>query len=435
MSSLDEDQLRERLADLAVNGFADVCVVLTLDDEGKVSTGSISEARRSEPGAPHRTAVSASNRVPPAWMGAVLVQQKPMLLAQLDQTHLAALEYALDTQLDLARFSSGSLVAAPVMAYPHAVHAYGVTHGRDQLSPSQSTAVAVLVCVRLPSHRRYDSNDVLVVENLAGTCGAAVSTARLYAESKRAIRLRDEFISMAAHELRNPLTSLRGYAQLATAFLEKDTPDVAALVKSLRVIDRQSDKLARLVGHLLGVARIESGKLQLSRRSVDVVPLLRTLADETHATGRMVRLRAPEACELVVDPLLLEEVVQNLLDNAVKFSPDDGAIEVSLEQVGDSTVCIEVSDWGVGIPPDRRRNIFERFYQAHGEGRFGGLGLGLYISRQIVEAHGGSIRAECPGGGGTRIVVQLPTRVRFGGEHVEVLASVSMHRDLVVTTL
>jgi signal transduction histidine kinase len=109
-----------------------------------------------------------------------------------------------------------------------------------------------------------------------------------------------------------------------------------------------------------------------------------------------------------VDPLRLEQVLVNLLNNAVKHSPEGGRIEVELAQPSPDTVRLAVRDYGDGIPPEHRARIFERFHQAHGEGHLRGLGLGLYVSRQIVEAHGGQLTAEFPEGGGTRFVVTLP---------------------------
>jgi signal transduction histidine kinase len=109
----------------------------------------------------------------------------------------------------------------------------------------------------------------------------------------------------------------------------------------------------------------------------------------------------------VVDPLRIEQVVTNLLSNAIKYSPDGGAIDVSVS-CGSDSVRLVVRDHGIGIPPERRARLFDRFYQAHGEGHFGGLGLGLFISRQIVELHSGTLEADFPADGGTRFQVTLP---------------------------
>jgi signal transduction histidine kinase len=117
---------------------------------------------------------------------------------------------------------------------------------------------------------------------------------------------------------------------------------------------------------------------------------------------------APASLECEVDALRLEQVVSNLLDNALKYSPDGGAIEVVLAQPTPRSVEISVRDHGLGIPANKRGHIFERFYQAHQSGNRSGMGLGLYVSRQIVELHGGDIRVDFPQDGGTRFSVRLP---------------------------
>jgi signal transduction histidine kinase len=148
----------------------------------------------------------------------------------------------------------------------------------------------------------------------------------------------------------------------------------------------------------------------LERREVDLAGLVRTVATGVQAgtTKHDIQLRIENGCVASVDPLRLEQVLTNLLSNAVKYSPDGGPIVLSLERNTPTDISISVRDWGVGIPPARRGQLFDRFYQAHGDGHFGGLGLGLYISRQIVEQHGGQIRVDFPSDGGTKFAIELP---------------------------
>ena len=116
---------------------------------------------------------------------------------------------------------------------------------------------------------------------------------------------------------------------------------------------------------------------------------------------------APDVCPARVDPIRFEQVVTNLVGNAVKYSPGGGSVEITLSAPDPHYIQLVVRDWGLGIPVERRGKLFDLFYQAHGEGHFGGLGLGLYVSRQIVELHGGTIDAEFPSGG-SRFIVSLP---------------------------
>jgi len=132
--------------------------------------------------------------------------------------------------------------------------------------------------------------------------------------------------------------------------------------------------------------------------------------------GHTLIARLPEQLAMRVDPLRIEQVVRNLIDNAIKYSPEGGQIDVVLEEDPDrGSVVFSVRDRGVGVPPEHRAHIFDRFYQAHAGGALtsmAGMGLGLYISRQIVELHGGTIEAEFPDEGGARFVVLLPLSVR-----------------------
>jgi signal transduction histidine kinase len=226
-----------------------------------------------------------------------------------------------------------------------------------------------------------------------------------------ALRLRDEFLSIAAHELRTPLTGLSGQAQLLLRRLEREGPlDPERVLPSLQVITGQAGKLSRLISQLFDITRFESGKLALERQPTDLAVLVEQAVSGARAwTDRHTfSLEAPASLEARVDALRLEQVLINLLDNAVKYSPAGGAIEVILAQPDGGSVEVAVRDHGLGIPPEKRAQIFERFYQAHADDHRSGLGLGLYISRQIVELHGGEIRAEFPPDGGTRFVIRLP---------------------------
>ncbi|HJS57969.1 MAG TPA: HAMP domain-containing sensor histidine kinase [Vicinamibacteria bacterium] len=238
------------------------------------------------------------------------------------------------------------------------------------------------------------------------------------AERRRAEALRDEFLSIAAHELKTPLTSLRGFAQLLMRQLDKEeVPDPMRLRQGLSAIDQQSAKLARLVSQLLDVSRIDAGRLELDRKVADVVGVV----EDVVTTARVntfrheFTVRAPSGALALVDPLRLEQVVRNLVDNAIRYSPDGGPITIEVEKSREAgVVTIAVGDRGLGVPRKHRGRIFDRFHQAHPERAMGGMGLGLYISRQIVELHGGRIEAEYPVQGGTRMVVTLPTGAPAG---------------------
>jgi signal transduction histidine kinase len=230
------------------------------------------------------------------------------------------------------------------------------------------------------------------------------------AERRRAEEARDQFLSVAAHELKTPLTSLRGFAQLLTQQLaSRGGPAPDTLGVALAAIDRQCDRLTRLVDQLLDVSRLEEGQLAIQRGPTDVMALAAIAVGAARARSdrHAITLDGPSTLEASVDPLRLEQVFTNLLDNALKYSPDGGPIEVVLAADADS-VTISVTDCGIGIPAEHGERIFERFHQVDPDGGQGGLGMGLFISRQIVELHGGTLRLEPAPGRGTRFVVRLP---------------------------
>jgi signal transduction histidine kinase/ActR/RegA family two-component response regulator len=246
----------------------------------------------------------------------------------------------------------------------------------------------------------------------ANHVAVALRAAELLRRAREADRRKDEFIALLGHEVRNPLASIRGSIDLlmrnvATA----PDPDRAAL----EIIDRQSRSVARMVDDLLNVSRLSVGKLQLQKETLD----LRTVARNAFAAMEMSgRFSAHDARLLLGgdvvpvdgDRIRLEQVVTNLVDNALKFTPSRGKITVAVKQISGS-VAITVEDNGVGIAPDLVPRIFEAFVQDRGSGEHGvGLGLGLALVRGVAELHGGdvSIVRSQELGGGTTFQVRLP---------------------------
>jgi signal transduction histidine kinase len=269
--------------------------------------------------------------------------------------------------------------------------------------------------------------DVEAMELFAAHAAAALERVRLQHEqaeraaAEAAVRARDEFLSVAAHELKTPVTTLRGYSQFLLSLFEREGPvDRERFRRILRTLDQQADKLARLIDQLLDVSRLEAGKLALHKEPTDVGALVAEVvaAAQARTTQHRLILRRPEQPVVAaVDPLRFEQVVANLLDNAIKYSPRGGDIDVDLARPARDLIRLSVRDRGVGIPEEHRPHIFERFYQAPTGGPRPGMGLGLYITRQIVTLHGGSIAVESPPDGpsgrpgqGTRFVVTLPAR-------------------------
>jgi signal transduction histidine kinase/CheY-like chemotaxis protein len=259
--------------------------------------------------------------------------------------------------------------------------------------------------------RTFDRDDLLFLETLANQCGQALQRARLYESERQAVRIRDEFLSVAAHELRTPLTGLSLQAQLAQRRLERrGAVDVTREIEDFRAISRQATKASDLINQLLDVSRIEAGRLTIEPRPTDISSLVESVVQllSERSTGHTITTRTAGPIVAAVDPLRIEQVITNLVDNSIKYTPDHGRIDVEVQLNSPDSVSIRVTDDGIGIPVERRGQIFDRYYRAHGDSHQSGLGLGLYISRQIVELHGGKIRAEFPNDGGSSFNVELP---------------------------
>jgi signal transduction histidine kinase len=215
-------------------------------------------------------------------------------------------------------------------------------------------------------------------------------------ELRAALAARDEFMSVAAHELKTPVTSLRGFAQLLLRDIQRKQESTPERIESaLRAVELQTEKLNRLMGRLLDSAQIEAGKLRIEPARTDLAALVHgVLAHKRHGAGHTFVFEGPDHLDAVVDPVRFEQVITNLLDNAVKFSPRGGVITIKLGL--DNSIWLSVTDQGMGISPDQREAVFGRFYQSHSGEHLSGMGLGLYITQEIINLHGGSIRIEEP---------------------------------------
>jgi two-component system, OmpR family, sensor kinase len=230
-------------------------------------------------------------------------------------------------------------------------------------------------------------------------------------QAEEAVLQRDEFLSVAAHELRTPVTRLRLAVQLTSRIARlRGVLDGEDLRRRLDQLDQETAKLSRLVVQLLDVSRIERGRLPLERTKTDLTALTRGVVEllRVPELGHDIVLDAPEHLEAEVDPLRIEQVLTNLLDNAAKYSLPGGPIRVELSDGDPRIARFTIRDWGVGVPTERRAGIFGRFFRAHLNAHIDGLGIGLYVTRQIVELHGGTIEAHFPEDGGSEFIVTLP---------------------------
>jgi PAS domain S-box-containing protein len=238
---------------------------------------------------------------------------------------------------------------------------------------------------------------------------AMISAVRDITERKRLDQAHHDFVAMTSHDLGSPLTVLRARAQLLKRRQRYDEESITAILE-------QTTRMDRLIGDLRELAQVESGSLSIQREAVDLVGLAQEAVERACmlTTRHAVRLEveAPDLPLIVAgDRDRLGQVFDNLLGNAVKYSPDGGEIRVTVEAVG-GQVYLRVADQGPGITPDALPRLFERFYRGQPAAGDGGLGLGLYISRMLVEAHRGRVWAASTPGAGSTFTVVLPLAER-----------------------
>ena len=273
----------------------------------------------------------------------------------------------------------------------------------------------LLMLATAESGRRLVAAELATVEALARVVALAVENAQLFWETQAALRDRDQFLSIAAHELRTPITGVKGYAQMLLRAQERGTLAPERLTQALQTIDRATSRLAALTDDLLDVSRLRLGELPLQRQRRSLEPIVREVvarAVEGKGLARSPSIAVePGLPPVPVDAERIEQVLSNLVENAAKHSPADGPIRITLRG-NEGGVVVEVADEGIGLPAGAEAVIFEPFGRAANAlaRRLPGLGLGLHLCRSIVERHGGRIWARSAGEGrGTTVGFWLPT--------------------------
>ncbi len=299
---------------------------------------------------------------------------------------------------------------------PHDPQGHALGFGRDPLVQAISTGKTVtnheLILLARDGQRVNVTVSAAAVRSPQGQPISAVLNVRDITRSRETEELRSTFISVISHELQTPIAIIKGYA--STLAREDAHWEPETLRVRLAAIEDEADRLSHLVGNLLYASRIQAGGLKMERVEVDLAELTRSVARRfaAHSPGLDIQLRLPAHVPLVLaDRARIEEVLMNLLDNAVKYSPRGEPVRVAAS-VGDDEVTISVTDAGQGIPLREQERIFERFLRLENTAsrRTQGAGLGLYICRAIVAAHGGRIWVRSELGRGSTFCFSLPVK-------------------------
>ena len=262
------------------------------------------------------------------------------------------------------------------------------------------------------SGRRYEPADLTLAEELARRVSLAVENAQLYREAQDAVRARDQFLSIASHELKTPLTSLLGHAQLLQRRHMRDGVLPERDLRALRVIVGQVERLDKLVVAMLDFSRIQTGQLSIERDLLDLRALTQRVVEEAQLAVERHTITLgglDEPLNIEGDELRLEQALQNLIGNAIKYSPEGGVIRVRLGRRA-AWAYVTVADQGIGIPEEALPRLFQRFYRAGNVSaqQISGLGLGLYVVKEIVSLHGGEVDVTSREGRGSTFTMRLP---------------------------
>lgn len=382
--SLDYEETLRNLADLVVPRVADFCIVLAAEEDGSMRQVAIAHGDpAADVGLQKLIAQFPSSGAAQKGGAHVLRTGKSEMVCDV---HDGQLRQVFDDKADrelIRSFAARSFIAVPLRAHDHVLGA--------------------IVMINTSAGRICGQEELSLAEELAHRAALALDNARLYksaqkarAESERANRAKDSFLAMLSHELRTPLTPV-----LTSVLALEQTDDLSdELRASLQMIRRNVELEARLIDDLLDLTRISKGKVQLSLEEVNAHTLLRNVLEICQADieKKQLSLRTEFAAQhvcLEADPARLQQIFWNLIKNAVKFTPEGGQLGIRTQNL-DGQLQVEVSDTGMGIDAETLPKIFNAFEQGD-RSQLGGLGLGLAISKALVETHKGKLTAASAG--------------------------------------
>jgi signal transduction histidine kinase len=269
---------------------------------------------------------------------------------------------------------------------------------------------SVLHNTEVPINQRVYAVNVAPLRNPTGTLGGQVVVLQDITHFKELDALKSRFVSTVSHDLKSPLTAIKGYAQLVADGHMGTINDMQR--DALQAVVRNSGAMTNLISDLLDLGKIEAG-IGIMPQPTDLAVLVREVVDEMHMRAKLsdlsIEQSLPKTLPLVADPLRIRQVLNNLISNAIKYTPAGGRVQISASN-GAGYVQLAVEDSGLGIPPDALPHVFDRFYRVprDTDSSVEGTGLGLAITKSIVEEHGGSIEVVSTLGEGSTFKVRLP---------------------------
>ena len=390
--SLDYHTTFQSVARLAVGSLADWCAVAVVEDDTTPRLVAVAHAddRRAGKGTIPRGSPFDPSVV--AAMACTIAGGAPVLLADL----AAAAETAACCPDFVATLHQLRMRSAMIVPFG-----------------ARGRVLGAFACVAAESRRGYDGADLQLATELAHRAALAVDNARLYREAKEALDARDEFLAVAAHELKRPLTTIFGCTRLLQQWSSRDDLTTDRSLSVLALAGGAAQNLERLIDSLIDFSRIQSGYFNVEREPVELCGLVRMVVAETQ-TGpahQMCLHCCEEALIVEGDHTRLELVLHNLLQNAIKYSPAGGTITIRLTR-RNGKAMVSVSDQGIGIPETARGRLFQRFYRASNadQAQISGTGIGLYLVNEIVTRHGGQVDVTSTAGAGSTFTVRLPLR-------------------------
>jgi PAS domain S-box-containing protein len=398
-ASLDYHDTLKAVTQLAVPAIADWCVVDMADGRGGLERLAVAHV---DPGKV-ALAQQLHERYPadpdaPGGIHQVIRTGTPAFMSSIPPALLEAVARDDDHRRIIRELNLRSYMCVPLMAH--------------------DKAFGAITLVSAESGREYGEDDLRLAQALASRASLAVENSRAYARLSEVSRLKDEFLATLSHELRTPLNAVLGYARM----LRMGTLGPEKITSALDVLERNAIALKQIIEDVLDVSRIVSGRMRLNVEAVDLPSILHEAMASSMPAAAAKGVRVETVIDALDtrawgDPHRLQQVVWNLMSNAIKFTPGGGQVQLRLSCT-DSHIEIAVSDTGIGISPGFLPFVFEPFRQADAtfSREHGGLGLGLGIAKQLTELHGGTIAARSDGPGrGATFVVSLPLKAESTG--------------------